>query len=75
MADEADVANDHHERWLQGQLEEHQHQLNQVGHHRSVKYVECVFCQSSTENGDKYCSPECRDDDERLIAAKIRNGL
>mgnify|MGYP000261693182 CR=1 FL=1 len=68
--DDVDIANMRRDQELENRISDHMYRMNQS----TVHYVDCVFCQGLTENGEKYCSKECRDDDERLISAKIRNG-
>ena len=61
MADIVDDANDHMERWLQGRLEEHAHQLNQMGNEPEEE-SRCRNCQEPLPQGQHYCSFDCAQD-------------
>ena len=74
--DEADVANEHHERWLEGRIAEHQYQLNQVGNCRDIEAEVCNGCSYATKAAwGKSCDswPECRADVVRREQADKRN--
>lgn len=70
MADEIDRANDHLERWLQGRIEEYQHQLNQMV---DTEQGRCRNCQEKLDDGRAYCDEYCRDDFQYRLAANRRN--
>ena len=69
MADEIDRANDIAEMFLANSLKKQQGKLNQM----TIHYAECCWCGDPTENGAKWCCPECRNDEERSEIAKARN--
>ena len=73
MADEADLGNEAMERWLQGRLEEHAHQLNQMGNEPEEE-SRCRNCQEPLPQGQHYCGEECRDDHWERIKAEKRRG-
>lgn len=69
--DEADYGNERMEKWLEGRIAEHQHQLSQMG---TLELGECRNCQTKLDDGRAFCDAECRADfDDRLRADK-RNG-
>ena len=70
MSDEIDLANDRRDAELENRIADHMHRMNQA----TVHYVDCNWCGSETENGAKYCCPECRTDHERFENARARNG-
>ena len=73
MADEADLANEYHERWLQGRLEEHAHQLNQMGNEPEEE-SRCRNCQEPLPQGQHYCDRDCARDWEARLRAEKRRG-
>ena len=69
-ADPLDIANDRAMAELENLIAEHSYRLNQA----TVHYVDCCYCGTETENGAKFCCPECCADHERFEDAKARNG-
>ena len=72
MADIVDDANEAMERWLQGRLEEHAYQLNQMGN--EPEESRCRNCQEPLPQGQHYGGEECRDDHWERIKAEKRRG-
>lgn len=74
MADIIDDANDRHERWLEGQLAEHQYRLNQVGDREAEICTGCGYATKASWG--KKCDGwvDCLKDAERAAQAKSRSG-
>ena len=73
MADEADLGNEVMEKWLQGRLEEFQHQLGQMGNEVEEEQV-CRNCREPLPPGRKYCDKDCAEDYEARRKAEKRRG-
>lgn len=57
--DEADVANDMAEKWLEGRIAEYQHQLNHAVNDWPYGLGRCKNCGEDTGDSSPYCSEEC----------------
>ena len=72
MADEIDRANDKAQAWLEGQIAEHQYQLE-----HAVSAFEsglCRNCETRLDDGRNYCDEACRNDHWNRMMAVKRNG-
>jgi hypothetical protein len=69
MADDIDRAQAEEERFLAAAITNitlGQKTLKPTGH--------CLYCAETVAAGVRFCSTECRDDFDRLTAARARNG-
>lgn len=69
MADEIDRANDEVERFLVQAL-----QNNAAARPLLLACGQCHYCGEAVAEGLRFCDAECRDDYDKLIAARRRNG-
>ena len=74
MPDEADIGSDYTEKWLEGQIAEHQYQLSQAGNDWPYGLGRCKNCGEVIDDGRPYCEESCRDDAWERIKAERRNG-
>jgi hypothetical protein len=68
MADEIDRANDEAERFLSEALK------NARGGPVLLACGQCRYCGEGVAEGLRFCDADCRDDYDRLSAARKRNG-
>ena len=71
MADEADIANDYQQKWLEAQLSEHQYQLNHAV--SAFELGRCRNCEEKLDDSRVSCDADCASDFESRQRANKRN--
>lgn len=73
LSDPNDFASEMEAKWLEAQLSEHQHKLNQAGNDWPYGIGRCKNCGDQIDDGRPYCEEACRDDHWDRIKASLRD--
>ena len=71
QADWLDAASEHEQEMRDDAIAEIRRQIHEV---EDRYYINCQWCGDHTEEGARYCGPDCAADAERAEKARKRNG-